>query len=67
MNYCNKINIKDIDYGKFIDSFHGETWYKCPWCNKSYESYDMTFERGFEKTEIPRVYRHECGKYIKRV
>ena len=46
-------------------SFHGESWYRCPWCNEEYEYYDTVFERGFEKTNENRVYKHKkCGNYV---
>ena len=46
-------------------SFHGETWYKCPFCNGSFEFYDTQFGRGFIKTDSPGVYLHKkCGNYL---
>ena len=45
--------------------FHGECWYKCPWCGEAFEYYDIVFERGLIKTENPKIYQHkECGKFI---
>lgn len=45
-------------------SFHGESWYTCPVCQKSFEFYDMQFERGFKKTDKGH-YRHNCGAILK--
>lgn len=55
-------NTKHAIYG---DSFHGETWYRCPHCNKAFEYWDTVFERGFKKTDNPKVFIHtECGKKV---
>ena len=48
----------------FGDSFHGETWYKCPQCGEAYEFYDTVFERGFEKTDETGIVKHKCGCLI---
>ena len=49
---------------RFGAGFHGECWYKCPWCNKAFEFYDTQFERGFQKID-DKLYRHnECGKLV---
>ena len=41
-----------IEKAKFEKTFHGETWYRCPYCNKPFEYYDALFERkGLEKVE----------------
>lgn len=44
--------------------FHGEDWYICPTCNKSFEFWDTQFNRGFKETDVERVYQHECGEYL---
>ena len=44
--------------------FHGETWYKCPFCGKQFEYYFTQNGRGFEETKTPKVYKHECGGLV---
>ena len=42
--------------------FHGETWYKCPWCGKNFEHFDAVYERkGITKTGNG-VYICDCGR-----
>lgn len=61
-SYKEKENTKHAIYG---DSFHGETWYKCPHCGKSFEYWDTVYERGFKHTTDPHKFLHlECGKFI---
>ena len=49
----------------FGDYFHGECWYKCPQCGKSFEAYDTEFEKGFTIVDkSKRLYQHECGCVI---
>lgn len=44
--------------------FHGECWYKCPWCNKPFEFWDTQYERGFTKVK-DKTYRHkQCGGLV---
>lgn len=46
-------------------SFHGEDWYKCPYCGKSFEFYDTEFQRGFTKTDKHAIYIHNnCGNKL---
>lgn len=41
-DYCpNKKDIAVIPI--FCSYFHGETWYKCPTCERSFEYYDAFF------------------------
>ena len=70
VEYLNRRNLIDKDRENIKhaingDSFHGETWYKCPHCYKAFEYYDTVFERGFNKTDNPKVFIHiECGKKV---
>ena len=55
---------KDIKHTIFQTAFHGETYFKCPWCGESFEDYDVDFGRGFEKTDTEGVYMHKCGNKV---
>lgn len=56
---------KDVKKPIFGGCFHGECWYKCPWCGEAFEYYDTVFEREFNKTLNPKIYQHKkCGKFI---
>lgn len=44
-------------------SFHGENWYRCPKCNKVFESLETRFSKEFEH-ENGYIYRHECGQLL---
>ena len=52
--------LKRANYGA---CFHGETWFRCPHCDKAFEFYDTVFERnGIKKTEEKGVFICSCGK-----
>lgn len=58
-------NKNEIKKAKFQTSFHGEIWYRCPFCNESFELFDTKFQRGFEKLD-DHIYKHKkCGNIIK--
>jgi DNA-directed RNA polymerase subunit RPC12/RpoP len=43
--------------------FHGESWYRCPHCERAFEYYDAHFERDGIKKLSDFVYIcPECGK-----
>lgn len=43
--------------------FHGESWYRCPKCQKAFEYYDTVHERGFKHVR-DRLYQHICGQVL---
>ena len=57
-------NEREIKKPYFQTSFHGETWYKCPYCGKSFEYFDAVFGRGFKKTDKKGILEHNCGNLI---
>lgn len=60
-----KYNENELKKAEFQTTFHGETWYRCPYCNESFELFDAKFERGFKKLD-DNVYLHnKCGNIIK--
>ena len=56
--------IKKGKKANFMNAFHGETWYNCPFCGESFEYFDTWYSRDFEKTEFKDIYKHKCGNYI---
>ena len=72
-NIENTTSTNDVDISKLdIKSpiletcFHGETWYRCPGCNKSFEVYAAEFGHGFTIiNQAKRIYKHKCGCIIK--
>ena len=53
----------DIKKPIFGASFHGETWYRCPKCDKAFEFFDTKYERGFKHIE-GKIYQHKCGQML---
>lgn len=48
-------------------SFHGEDWYRCPKCNKSFEFYETKFESDKFKHISGNIYQHiedNCNQLI---
>ena len=66
--YVDRLRNIDAQMTKYaipIKTFHGEAWFKCPHCGKSFEYYDTVYERGFKRTTAPCKFLHlECGKFI---
>ena len=59
-----KYNREDTKPAEGVSHFHGESWYRCPWCNKTFEFFDTQFQRGFQMVD-DGLYRHdECGKLL---
>ena len=59
-------DIKYIKSAKLRASFHGETWFTCPYCDKAFEIFDTKFERGFKKTAERNIFIHtNCGNKIR--
>ena len=61
-----KRQLNDIERPIFEAAFHGETWYRCPRCNKTFEFYDTKFERGFKHVAWD-IYEHvdsKCGQKL---
>lgn len=47
------------------ESFHGESWYRCPWCNSSFEFYETWYSKDFSAIdERKNIYLHKCGHLI---
>lgn len=44
-------------------SFHGENWYRCPKCNKTFEFWETQYSKEFEHVN-GYLYRHECGQLL---
>ena len=57
-----------IEKAIFEKAFHGETWYRCPYCNKLFEYYDVLAERkGLKKVKEQNniCIACSCGKLFR--
>ena len=55
---------KVIEKALLCAFFHGESWYKCPYCDKSFEFYDTQFSSEFEKLDDHIFLHKPCGNII---
>ena len=44
-------------------SFHGESWYRCPKCDKAFEFWETRHSKDFKHID-GYLYRHECGQIL---
>lgn len=67
MEYIGKhAKLYDVRRPSFGACFHGETWYMCPRCGRSFEYYDTVFERDFRKIKeyIYQDTKNGCGQVL---
>lgn len=55
----------EVKKALFEAYFHGEQWFKCPHCGRSFEYFDAFFEREGIKRAEKDVYTCICGGRFK--